>query len=168
MNEAPFQTRGQQRKRSKQVLVAFLSNQPPDREEDDWMFGITAVAPIRSWWRRRKSLKVEPVITKRDRVAARRQAREVAPPGLRTGHYPAGLGKFCAFLPYGNRPDIFGVRRNCPAETRDQRGIAGNRGRCMEEMCVEVVNIRWQLRRQYGSLAKAADAIRSRVASQIG
>ena|SRR6516164_6687146 len=132
------------------------------------MFRIAAVAPNRSRWCCRKSLEVESVITERDRVMARCEAREVAPPSFCAGHYPPGLGEFCVLLPYRNRPDIFGVRRNCPAETRDQRGIAGNRSGRMEEMCVEVVNIRWQLRRQYDSLAKAADAIRSRVASQIG
>ena len=132
------------------------------------MFRIATVTSIRSRRRRRKSLEVEAMVTERDRVTARREAREVAPPSFCAGHYPPGLGEFCVLLPYRNRPDIFGVRRNCPAETRDQRGIAGNRSGRMEEMCVEVVNIRWQLRRQYDSLAKAADAIRSRVASQIG
>src|SRR5262249_51329885 len=63
MDEAPFQFRGQEGKRRKQVFVPLFGNQPPDREEDDRMFRVAAVAHTRSrgrWW---KSLDVEPVIT---------------------------------------------------------------------------------------------------------
>jgi len=129
------------------------------------MFRIAAVAAIRSRRRRRKSLEVEAVIAERDRVTARREVREVAPPSLRTGHHPAGLSEFYALLPFWNRPDIFGVRRNCPAETRDQGGIAGNRSGRVEKMCVEVVNIRRQLCRQHERLAKATDTVWRRVAT---
>ena len=63
-------------------------------------------------------------------VGERAQIIEV---GARAGDAPCGVRKLLAKLPFRRRPDVLGVRGKRPAHPADQRRVAGDRGRRVED-----------------------------------
>ena len=109
MNEPPFKAGRQKRQRRQQVVIAFLGNQPADRQENDGISRVAAVPTKESSRRWRKALKIEPMVAEPDGVQARRKAREVAAPYFRASHNPFCFRQLCACLPGRSCPDVFGM-----------------------------------------------------------
>ena len=89
-------------------------------------------------------------------------------PRFGAGHRPVRRRELFALLPLRRGPDVLGVRRKAPPAPGHQRRVARDRGRGVQEMRVQMAHIRRQLRGQHQRLAEAADAVRRRVAHQIG
>ncbi len=169
MDEAPMKLGRQQRQRGDEVVIALLGDRAPDREDADGPRSVSAVARAGvgdagpGQW---KAGEIEPVIGERDAPGWGKRG-EVGMAGRRAGHQPAAIGEFFAFFPLRNRPDVLGMRRDRPRQAAQQRRIAGDRGRGVEEMRVQMADAVRQLARQDERLAEAADSIRRRVALEI-
>ena len=98
----------------------------------------------------------------------RRQRGEMIAPVAGAGHGPGSRGELAALLPVGSGPDVLGVRRHRPAQPAHRRGVARDRGRGVQKMRVQMADIGRQFGRQHQRLAPAPDAVRRRIARQVG
>src|SRR6185437_9912608 len=87
--------------------------------------------------------------------------------GRRAGDEPAAIGELLALLPIRQRPDVLGVRGAGPGEAAQQRGVARDRGRSVQEVRVQMRDLYGELGGKDERLAEAADAAPRRITRQI-
>ena len=136
----------------------FLSTARPTARMRTGSRRIGAVAAAMGRDRRRKPSGVEAVVIEVDERGPG-AARLAQMPGIDVGagrHPGAGVELF-ALLPFGRRPDVLRMRRAAPGETAQEGGVAGHRGRRVQEMRVQLDDVARQLGGQHERLPQAAN-----------
>ncbi len=168
MHQPPMQPRRQQRERAQQVGIAFLVDQPADRQHDRGVARILAAAGwARDPRRAAEAVEVEAVIGQADSARLRCERAQMCRAGCGAGDQPAAVGELLGLVPIGRRPDILGVRRDRPGQSGQQRGIARDRGRRVEEMGMQLPDPTGQLVGEHERLAEPADAVARAIAAQV-
>ena len=145
MDETPFERGRQLRQRVDQHVIALLGHEPADRQQDDRIGGVAAVAHRPRGGGLGKAREIEAVIDERDALRVGRQRAQMLGAGLRAGDEPGRSRSFSRFSHVGNRPDVLGVGRAAPRQAGHHRGIARDRGRRVQEMRVEMADAGRQL-----------------------
>ena len=151
-----------------QIVIALFRDRATDRQDDDRPRRIAAIVVAAARPRRRKTVEIEPVIGEADHFRRRRQRGQMIAAVAGAGHGPCRRGKLATLLPFGNGPDVLGVRRNRPGKPAHDRGIARDRGRSVQKMRVQMTDFGRQFGREDQRLAPAPDAVRRRIADKIG
>ena len=149
-----------------QGRVPLLRLEAAHRQEPHRVGRIAAVAWRADARRGREEPTVEAVI---DELHPPWQERvESGPSGLRAGHGEARIAELGPELPVRGRPHVLRVPREAHAEPGHDRRVAGDGGRGVEEVGVDVRGRRGKLRRQHAGLAEAPAPVGCRVAEEVG
>ena len=154
----------QQRERVQEVVESFLVDGAADRQQR------RPDAPDREpsrlsrrAWRGRGSARVDAVIDEVDRApASPARSRRCSRVDRRARRRPRARRELLALLPLGSRPDVLRMRRAAPRQPAHQRGVARDRRRRVQEMRVQVRDVRRQLGGQHQRLAEPAHAVARR------
>ncbi len=110
---------------------------------------------------------VEPVVDQIDLTVRAGETAQMAGIDLGAGGHPGAGGELFAFLPFGRRPDVLGVRRAAPGQSAQDRGVHRDRGRRVQEMRVQLDDVARQFGGEHERLPQAADARTGRVAPEV-
>ena len=154
------------RQRLEQDVGAFLLDQARHAEDRHRMARIAAVVGAAHHTLCRKAFEIDAVIDQLDASGGRERCQVVAI-GARAGHEPLALGELLALFPFRRGPDVLGVRRAAPGQRAQDRGIARDRRRRMQEVGMQPRHVARQLRGEHQRLSEAADAVGRRVAPQV-
>jgi len=99
--------------------------------------------------------------------AGRRERGEMISVRCRTGYEPRARRELLALFPLRNGPDVLRMSGRTPRQALEHRGVARHRGRGMQEVRVQPVNVVTQLRREDQRLTEPPDAVRRGIASQV-
>ena len=129
---------GGSRRQARRAARRSPSSRPRGRPRAGARVGrIAPVARGRRDRRRREAGEIEAVIDQRTRSGSGASSARCSWPTRGAGDGPAGLGQLLAQLPLRRRPDVLGVRRDGPGQAADQRGVARDRGRRVQEVRVD-------------------------------
>src|SRR5258706_10739947 len=92
---------------------------------------------------------------------------EVVAVRCRAGHEPRAGGELLAVFPFGNGPDVLRVGGTAPWQVPEHRRVASHRGRRVQEVRMQPIDIVRHLRREDQRLTEAANAVRRYIAREV-
>ncbi len=167
MREPPMPIGRESRQRRQQIVEPFLVDGAPNGEDPDGTLRVGPVVAAMRFARRRKPSRIDPVVIEVHGSARARELAQMPRIDVGAGRDPRAGIELLAFLPFGCRPDVLGMRRAAPGKAAQEGGVPGHRGWRVQEMRVQVDDGGRQLRRQHESLSQAANPASRRIAPEI-